>query len=94
MSALIGPQADAQQRRREARAKSKARTVAKKTDPTLASYRAFLRSKSHTEAPSGFTPSWMPDFLFDFQDDDDGEPSDASEPVGAPSSAGQGGLFG
>ena len=32
-----------------------------------AGYAAFLREKTQAGADSGFTPPWMPDFLFDFQ---------------------------
>lgn len=32
-------------------------------------YQAFLESKAQGGANSGFTPLWMPDFLFDFQKD-------------------------
>lgn len=35
-------------------------------DPA-AGYAAFLREKTQAGADSGFTPPWMPDFLFDFQ---------------------------
>jgi hypothetical protein len=31
------------------------------------SYEAFIRSKSQAGADSGFSPLWMPDYLFDFQ---------------------------
>lgn len=30
-------------------------------------YRAFIESKSQFDSMSGFSPVWMPDFLFDFQ---------------------------
>lgn len=36
-------------------------------DSTTHDYRAFVRSKLQLESLGGFTPSFMPDFLFDFQ---------------------------
>ncbi len=33
----------------------------------MSGYDAFLREKTQAGADSGFTPPWMPDFLFDFQ---------------------------
>ncbi len=33
----------------------------------MGAYEAFLESKCHTGADSGFAPLWLPDFLFDFQ---------------------------
>ena len=37
------------------------------TDKSVSDYGEFLRQKSQGGADSGFTPVWMPDFLFDFQ---------------------------
>ena len=37
------------------------------TDKSVSDYGEFLRQKSQRGADSGFSPVWMPDFLFDFQ---------------------------
>lgn len=37
------------------------------TDKSVSDYGEFLRQKSQGGSDSGFTPVWMPDFLFDFQ---------------------------